>query len=141
MNRDLAATTHAEAVIELAEAAQRALAGWAAWAPADAVRAVREKLLPLWPEVSPAAVRAVICGSAGLAAANGVTSVPAPIASWPAADMLNAVHRSRSPGPQFGALGPAALASVLAFDESADAEVLEVLAVLLALAYAPACSQ
>jgi hypothetical protein len=82
MNWDLAAitATNAEAVTEMAKAAQRALATRVLWTPADAAAAVRAEMLPLWPEISPAAVRDMLTGAAGLAVANGSVGLPESIA-------------------------------------------------------------
>jgi hypothetical protein len=69
MNRDLSAATApaTEAMTGLAEAAQRAVASRVTWAPHDAASAIRAELLPLWPEVTPAAVRDMLCRAASLA--------------------------------------------------------------------------
>ena len=143
MNRDLsAATTPAtDAVTGLAEAAQRALADQPTWTPHDSACTIRAELLPLWPEVTPAAVRDMLCRAASLAVANGVTGLPETIASWAPDAMLSAELRTQNPEPCPGILSPAELASMIAFDEASDAKTLDDLAVLLALAYTPGASR
>jgi hypothetical protein len=139
MNWDLAAiiTSNAEAVIQLAEAAQRALAGRVLWTPTDAAAAVRAALLPLWDEVSPATVRDTLCAAAGLAVAADIFRAPRSVGSWPTDALLSAELRARNPEPLPGFMNTLDAASMIAFDPGGDAKALEVLSVVMALAYTP----
>jgi hypothetical protein len=143
VNWDLAeiTTTDPGAVIELAEAAQRALAGRVIWKPDDAAAVVRAELLPLWPHVAPAEVRDVLCRATELALDAGVVGVPESLASWPTEAMVSVVGRTRRPDPPWPtSWRPLDVAVMIAFDQASDAEALQSLAVLLALAYAPGAS-
>src|SRR5690242_14865933 len=99
MNHDPSApaTPTTEAMIQLTEAAQRALAGRIIWTPHDAASAIRTELLPLWPATTPAAVRDMLCCAASLAVAHSVTGLPESIASWAPDAMLSAELRHQNP--------------------------------------------
>jgi hypothetical protein len=99
-------TADAEAVIELVEAAQRGLAGRVIWTPADAAAAVRAELVPVWPEVSPVAVRDALCAAARLAVAQGITRVPESVGSWPPDALLSAEYRAQKPDAWPGLMDP-----------------------------------
>jgi hypothetical protein len=79
----------------------------------------------------------MLAGAAGLAVANGVTGLPESVATWPADAILSAELRQRTPDPWPGSMGVLDLATLVAFDQAAENETLQALAVLLALAYAP----
>ena len=142
MNHDpsASATPTTEAMIQMTVTAQRALAGRIHWTPRDAASAIRTELLPLWPEITPAAVREMLCCAARLAVANGVTGLPESIASWAPDAMLSAELRHQTPEPCPGMLSPAGLAAIIASGEVPDARTLDDLAALLALACTPGAS-
>lgn len=101
--------------------------------PVAARNAIRDALTPMWPRVSPEAVRDVLVTAAELAWQRGARSLPDGLADQTAEWLLEMTGQDDV--PEAGAIGSArAFASSVAFDRDEDAETFATVAVVLAVA-------